>query len=277
MGRPLSTAIAFLLIFLSPMEGGGASSSPLPQTDQALRESVGARTLMQEPYQIHEVHCSRERSRAAWEIIEEYLTPFIEKEQYQISSKCRLHPDNDMFREQEQHKIHADVNHWKCGFCKKSFHAEKYLDQHFDNRHSNLLNDSHGRCLADLCGALHCDKIMPSKIPKTKCNPAAAAKNRHLCESLADNCFPINGGVSSSRLHDLFLHQFCDSHTCTGGRKPFSRGGRKKINVYYIAICILIVMFLPLFYLFVYLNQRQMKGIQDLKRISKTSHKKKPT
>ncbi|KAK1289740.1 hypothetical protein QJS10_CPB18g00518 [Acorus calamus] len=259
------------------MEGGGASSSPLPQTDQALRESVGARTLMQEPYHSHEVHCSRERSRAAWEIIEEYLTPFVEKEQYQISSKCRLHPDNDMFREQEQHKIHADVNHWKCGFCKKSFHAEKYLDQHFDNRHSNLLNDSHGRCLADLCGALHCDKIMASKIPKTKCNPAAAAKNRHLCESLADNCFPINGGVSSSRLHDLFLHQFCDSHTCTGGRKPFSRGGRKKINVYYIAICILIVMFLPLFYLFVYLNQRQMKGIQDLKRISKTSHKKKPT
>lgn len=66
--------------------------------------------------------------------------PFVEQEQYEISSKCRLHPDNDMFRDQEQHKIHVDINEWRCGYCKKSFRAEKFLDQHFDNRHNNLLN-----------------------------------------------------------------------------------------------------------------------------------------
>lgn len=115
------------------------------------------------------MHCSRERSRAAWKIIEEvctelcenvarsypflvhdvillphflqYLKPFVEQEQYQISKSCRLHPDNDMFREQEQHKIHHDINEWRCGFCRKSFRAEKFLDQHFHNRHNNLLND----------------------------------------------------------------------------------------------------------------------------------------
>lgn len=38
------------------------------------------------------------------------------------------------------------------------------------------------KCLADLCGALHCDFVLSSKKPKTKCNPAAVAKNRHLCE-----------------------------------------------------------------------------------------------
>ena len=39
------------------------------------------------------------------------------------------------------------------------------------------------KCLADLCGALHCDFVlMSSKKGKSKCNPAAAAKNRHLCE-----------------------------------------------------------------------------------------------
>lgn len=66
--------------------------------------------------------------------------PFVERENYQISNKCRLHPDNDLFRDQEQHKIHVDINEWKCGYCKKSFRAERYLDQHFDNRHYNLLN-----------------------------------------------------------------------------------------------------------------------------------------
>jgi hypothetical protein len=46
-----------------------------------------------------------------------------------------------MFHEQEEHKIRVDVNDWKCGFCKKSFRAEKFLDKHFDNRHSNLIDN----------------------------------------------------------------------------------------------------------------------------------------
>ncbi|CAL2261145.1 unnamed protein product [Prunus armeniaca] len=140
------------------------------------------RTLEQEHEHAHEVHCSRERSRAAWKIIEEYLMPFLEQEHYEMSSKCRLHPDNDLFRDQEQHKIHLDINEWQCGYCKKSFRAEKFLDQHFDNRHYNLLNVSGSKCLADLCGALHCDVVMDTKSSKTKCNPAAAARNHHLCE-----------------------------------------------------------------------------------------------
>lgn len=66
--------------------------------------------------------------------------PFVERERYQIPSNCRLHPSNDLFRDQEEHKVHVDINEWKCGYCQKSFRAEKYLDQHFDNRHRNLLN-----------------------------------------------------------------------------------------------------------------------------------------
>ncbi|KAJ6869148.1 hypothetical protein NC651_034038 [Populus alba x Populus x berolinensis] len=198
---------------------------------QDVGEHVAARTVKQEEGHAHKVHCSRERSRAAWQAIEEYLMPFVEREQYQISSKCRLHPSNDLFRDQEEHKIHVDINEWKCGYCKKHFRAEKYLDQHFDNRHYNLLNISDGKCLADLCGALHCDFMMDSKSTKTKCNPAAVAKNRHLCESLADSCFPLNQGPSANRLHELFLHQFCDAHTCSGKRNLFPKGG--KVEVFY--------------------------------------------
>ncbi|KAJ0113574.1 hypothetical protein Patl1_02926 [Pistacia atlantica] len=270
-----------------------------------LKEPAAARTLKQVEEDVHEIHCSRERSRAAWKIIEEYLMPFVEKERYQISTRCRLHPDNDLFRDQEQHKFHVDINEWKCGFCKKRFYEEKYIDQHFDNRHYNLLNVvcslrpkfphvqgktevpvtyvhillkiwSQGKCLADVCGALHCDLIMDSAPRKTKCNPAAASRNQHQCESLANSCFPVNEGPSASRLHEFFLRQFCDAHTCTGNRKPFSKGRRKQTSITYVTLSILALMVLPLFYIFVYLYQRGIRrGTQALKRISESKQKKK--
>ncbi|AQK40579.1 hypothetical protein Zm00014a_012531 [Zea mays] len=163
--------------------------------------------------------------------------PFVEKEKYELPSKCRLRPDNDMFREQEQHKIHFDINEWHCGFCKKAFRAEKFIDQHFENRHKNLVDNS-----------------------------------------LADSCFPINQGLAASRLHEFFLRQFCDAHTCSKGTKPFPKGGRKQTNRLYLALSILTLILLPLFYLIVFLHQREMrKGTQDLKRFSKIGQKKKPS
>ncbi|KAF3536274.1 hypothetical protein F2Q69_00025328 [Brassica cretica] len=226
-----------------------------------------------------EIHCSRERSRAAWQIIQDYLTPFVERERFQIPNKCRLHPDNDLYRDQEQHKVHVDIYEWKCGYCRKSFNEEKFLDQHFATRHYNLLNTSGTKCLADLCGALHCDFVlMSSKKGKSKCNPAAAAKNRHLCESLANTCFPVSQGPAASRLHEHFLRQFCDAHTCTGKNKPFPRGGKKKSGVFYLAVSILTLMLLPLFYLLVFLHQREKRtGTQVLRRIVKTGKKTKPS
>ncbi|KAH9776626.1 C2H2-type domain-containing protein [Citrus sinensis] len=246
MGRntQIFTSIFLLLLF-----------SPQEILIQGFEDSA-SRTLKQEPGRAHEVHCSRERSRTAWGVIEEYLMPFVEQEQYEISSKCRLHPDNDMFRDQEQHKIHVDINEWRCGYCKKSFRAEKFLDQHFDNRHNNLLNVS----------------------SRSKCNPAAVAKNRHLCESLANRCFPINQGSSASRLHELFLRQFCDAHKCPRKSQPFPKGGRKQPSVFYLAISILTLMLLPIFYLIVYLYQREMRGgTQELKRIPQVGRKAKPS
>ncbi|KAB2034492.1 hypothetical protein ES319_D04G090200v1 [Gossypium barbadense] len=250
-----------------------SSTAPL-QGNQGNKESSAARTFKLED--AHVVRCSRERSRAAWKVIEEYLMPFVEQERYKISSGCRLHPDNDLYRDQEQHKHHVDINEWRCGYCRKNFYEEKYLDKHFDNRHFDLLNTSHSRCLADLCGALHCDLVMDSSLHKTKCNPAAAARNKHLCESLADSCFPVSKGPVTGRLHEFFLRQFCDAHTCSGGPKPFPKGQKKRTSMLYISLSILTLMLLPLFYFFIYLYQRGIKsGSQELKRISLSGRKKK--
>ncbi|KAM6573259.1 hypothetical protein CsatA_017339 [Cannabis sativa] len=239
--------------------------------------SATSRNLVEEIEDAVEVHCSRERSRAASKIIEEYLVPFIEKHQYQIPKSCRLHPDNDLFRDQEQHKIRIDVDEWKCGYCRKSFYEERYIDKHFEQRHNNLLNVSHGKCLADVCGALHCDHHIG--LPqKTKCNPAASARNKHLCESIADSCFPVSKGPTSSRVHEFFLRQFCDAHTCTGKSKPFSRGRKKRMNILYIVISVLTMLLLLFFYTFIYLYQRGVKsGTQNLRRVSQSGRKKKPS
>ncbi|KAK4756236.1 hypothetical protein SAY87_006363 [Trapa incisa] len=265
MGRATAAATPLVLFFILLLLD--ACLAGLIDSDRA--SSAATRTLKQSEEHANEVHCSRERSRVAWEIIQEYLMPFVEQETYQISSTCRLHSENDMFRDQEDHKIHVDVNEWSCGYCKKTFRAEKYLDKHFDNRHYNLLNVNDSKCLADLCGALHCDFIINSKSAKTKCNPASAARNHHLCESLADKCFPVSQGTSASRLHEFFLRQFCDAHTCTGNKKPFAKGGKKHTNIFYLAISILTLMLLPLFYLIIYLSQSDLKGKQELKRIKK--------
>ncbi|CAL1389031.1 unnamed protein product [Linum trigynum] len=243
---------------------------------QEVGEIGGERSIEAESGHELQVHCSRERSRAAWKVIDEYLMPFVEQERYQIPSKCRLHPSNDLFRDQEQHKINYDFNQWQCGYCKKSFRAEKYLDQHFDNRHFDRLNVTDGKCLADLCGALHCDHVMDSRsVKKTRCNLAATAKNRHLCESLADRCFPLNLSPSAARLHELFLRQFCDALTCSGKKKIFPKGGKKSVSVFYLAISILSLMLLPLFYLIVYLHQSEIRrGTQQLRRITRVGKMK---
>lgn len=76
----------------------------------AQEEHAASRLHKHDEGNADEVHCSRERSRTAWKIIEEYLMPFVEQEKYQLSLNCRLPPDNDIFRDQELHKIHVDIN-----------------------------------------------------------------------------------------------------------------------------------------------------------------------
>lgn len=131
--RKQLTILFLCLCFTVFLQLTSVSSSTSPQGQ---KETASSRSFEHEK----EVHCSRERSRAAWKIIDEYLMPFVEKERYKISSRCRLHPENDLYRDQEQHKMHVDINEWRCGYCKKTFYEEKYLDKHFDNRHYDLLN-----------------------------------------------------------------------------------------------------------------------------------------
>ncbi|KAJ7539071.1 hypothetical protein O6H91_11G076000 [Diphasiastrum complanatum] len=221
----------------------------------------------------HGVHCSRSRSRTAWKIVDEYLLPFVEEENFNLSTTCRLHPENDMFREQEKEKDELRPHHWQCRYCRKVFRSEEYLDKHFNNRHSAMLNMSRQNCLADVCGAIHCD-YMDSKHKKQyahrKCNPSVSRRNQHLCENLANSCFPPKESAVSSRLHDFFLRQFCDAHSCKQAQKIFPRGnGRTGGKALYYVLTTLTFCLLIMFYGAVYAYRRDTNlTTRTLKRLS---------
>ncbi|KAL2642231.1 hypothetical protein R1flu_009818 [Riccia fluitans] len=60
---------------------------------------------------------------------------------------------------------------------------EEYLDNHMDNRHSDLLDLSANRCVADVCGAIQCDHVANEgkAAAKKRCSRAPVIKNKHLC------------------------------------------------------------------------------------------------
>ncbi|CAK9214698.1 unnamed protein product [Sphagnum troendelagicum] len=244
---------------------------------QLITEKVGNRQQKQEEEK-GRVHCSRSRTRIVREILSEYLLPFLEPEQYNLSStSCRLHPDNDIFREQEEKIERLHPMQWQCGYCKKVFRSQNFLDTHFDNRHSSMLDTSPNRCLADLCGALHCDyfdSLSNSKRKKVTCKPAVVDRNLHLCEVLANTCFPIEQSAVAQRLNDFFKRQFCDAHTCDKQLKPFARGsGIYKNRSLYFAISLFTLFILAIYYLAVYIHNRDL-GMKrkSLRRLSQQAH-----
>ncbi|KAH9535127.1 hypothetical protein CY35_17G037600 [Sphagnum magellanicum] len=224
------------------------------------------------------VHCSRSRSRTVQEILSKYLLPFVEIQKYNLSSNsCRLHPNNDIFHEQEEKIEHLRPMQWQCGYCHKVFRTQTYLDSHFDNRHSSMLGTSANRCLADFCGALHCDYVdglSNSKWKKTTCKPAVVDRNRHLCEVLANNCFPKEQSAAAQWLNDFFKRQFCDAHTCDKQLQPFPHGSvKREDSSLYFAICILTLFILAIVYFVVCLQNRDLSMTRiSLRRLSQHTH-----
>jgi hypothetical protein len=136
---------------------------------------------------------------------------------------------------------------------------------------------SANRCLADFCGALHCDYVdglSNSKWKKTTCKPAVVDRNRHLCEVLANNCFPKEQSAAAQWLNDFFKRQFCDAHTCDKQLQPFPHGsGKHENSSLYFAICILTPFILAIIYFVVYLQYRDLSMTRiSLHRLSQHTH-----
>lgn len=109
------------------------------------------------------IQCSRESSRNVRKIVQQKLTPIFNKYNFDIPIECPFHPMRDLFYPQEEAKIRYRPTQYTCGLCGKSFYEEKFLDQHFDNRHRSHVNHAEDAiCLADYCDILRCDVLKDS-------------------------------------------------------------------------------------------------------------------
>jgi len=65
------------------------------------------------------------------------IVPVFEQLQVSVPVGCVFGSDRDMYAVQEMNKYSEHAGKWTCGFCGKSFYEEKFLDKHFDGRHSD--------------------------------------------------------------------------------------------------------------------------------------------
>lgn len=77
--------------------------------------------------------------------------------------ECPFHPLREIFAPQQAAKTQNRRNQWTCNLCGKSFFEEKFLDMHFDARHSSTINTAEDAiCLSNFCDIMRC-RILLSK------------------------------------------------------------------------------------------------------------------
>mmetsp|Transcript_40962 Transcript_40962/g.68586 ORF Transcript_40962/g.68586 Transcript_40962/m.68586 type:complete len:284 (-) Transcript_40962:17-868(-) len=214
--------------------------------------------------------CSREKSRKTRDVLEKFLFPFIEQSKSNMSNACMLHKHKDMYRTQETSKKEIRRHQWKCQECDKTFRSEHFIDDHLTNRHLDTIPQGAEICLADYCDVLHCDHDHPVKSNHETnfkaCKPSEMERRRHHCEAIATKCFPTEDGSEVATLHDFFIHQFCDAHTCSAVRNLFPDGmvGGKQILFY--TMCTALALCLLVWYTCLYLSHKDTPRGRDLRR-----------
>ena len=100
------------------------------------------------------------------------------------------------------------------------FRGEAFIDAHMDRHHALEVNPEATACLADLCGALHCDyfsaiqKGSTQHLAHAPCHPGTMEKHKAKCQDMAHACFPPDGGAAAEELHAFMLTTLCAAVTC---------------------------------------------------------------
>lgn len=161
--------------------------------------------------------CERARSRMARKVLRRHVLPHLTAAEVELPTSCRLHPNHDMYRDQEDHKHKVRTGYWKCGYCSKLFRTEEYLDKHMGNRHANMTDGS--VCLADYTDMLHGADLHDGLASLQhesihNCTPSVMNKRAMLCQNMFNKCFPPELGIEAAKLHDYFVTSLCGAHTC---------------------------------------------------------------
>ncbi|XP_059473086.1 uncharacterized protein LOC132195241 isoform X2 [Neocloeon triangulifer] len=101
--------------------------------------------------------CHRDRSSVVRNIVSKKWVPILARYGLKLPIECPFHPSREVYWPRQESKIKHRATQWSCGLCGKSFYSEKFLEMHFENRHSEHLNTAEDSvCLADYCDIMRC-------------------------------------------------------------------------------------------------------------------------
>ena len=101
--------------------------------------------------------CSRERSRHARGVLDDFFHPVADRNRYRLPPNCPFDRSKDMYLEHEKHKEVVRRTQYKSLYSDKTFYNEYYVDKHMDNRHMDKVPPAPtfaSRTTARCCGAM---------------------------------------------------------------------------------------------------------------------------
>ncbi|KAL8593014.1 hypothetical protein ACOMHN_017944 [Nucella lapillus] len=203
--------------------------------------------------------CDRRRSRLVSKLVDEKLVPVFRALNTELSNQCLFSPPRSVYHVQESHKSAEDSSRWYCHFCGKAFHSEHYLDLHFDNRHSDQLQqEDNSLCLADVCEVFRCDVIGRDIIPDfwdfALCLEDDMKSLHHRCRLMVDTCVPSGLTPNETRwLTDIAMQELCSYLTCSKyWEVPFTSLEVSSTLGLYIVLTVMIVFGLTMYYCIFY-------------------------
>ena len=145
--------------------------------------------------------CSRERSRAARTVLNEFFYPVADGARYALDLGCPFSHARDLFYEHETHKepVRHSKLYWRSLYSGKVFKSEYYVDKHMERRHGDKIPSTADVCLADYCDVLQCDKhaeyVKNGRGSKpTRCDEEQMSLVRDKCHEMLTQCFPNENG-----------------------------------------------------------------------------------
>ena len=237
--------------------------------------------------------CSRERSRHARAVLDEFFHPVVDKNRFELPPACPFARAKDMYLEHERHKEVVRRTQYKSLYSDKTFKSEYYVDKHMDNRHSDKIPAGADVCLAEYCDVLRCDAFRGWRATDAKarfehaldaiglhaheCDEAEMEGARARCERVVARCFPsreagvsADAGVSAAdaarRGCAHFSKQHCGFLTCGGVEEMFHEmaGHRPSENKHKRVFVWLVVLALAAYYAAV-ASRRRIRA-EDLAR-----------
>lgn len=152
-------------------------------------------TVVHVAYNADFTTCPRDRSRIVRKLVASELLPLYEKVDASVPLTCKYHGEYDMYLQQELQKLEETHSKWTCQYCGKAFYNERFLDNHFTNRHVQYIKQGPDIvCLSDLCDVFRCEVILHKNEPKywdnALCREKQLAEYYGKCIGLVKQCIP---------------------------------------------------------------------------------------